>query len=111
FEKIQAVLSKYDIRMIADEVICGFGRTGEWFGSQTFGIKPNGVSMAKAITSAYVPLGAVTLDEPVYQAMLEQSRKLGAFAHGYTYTAHPVSAAVALKTIELYERLNLIDHV
>lgn len=111
FEKIQAILSKHDIRFISDEVICGFGRTGEWFGAQTFGAKPNSVSMAKAITSAYMPLGAVTIEEEVYEAMLDQSRKLGAFAHGYTYTAHPVAAAVALKTIEIYEKTNLMAHV
>ncbi|WP_137390710.1 aminotransferase [Rhodoligotrophos defluvii] len=111
FEKIQAVLAKHDIRFISDEVICGFGRTGEWFGAQTFGIEPNSVSMAKAITSAYMPLGAITIEEEVYQAMLDESRKLGSFAHGYTYTAHPVSAAVALKTIEIYERTRIVDHV
>ena len=95
---------------IADEVICGFGRTGNWFGTETFGIKPTSVSMAKAITSAYYPLGAISIEEDLYQAMLEQSKKIGTFGHGYTYTAHPVASAVALKTIEIYERDGIIEH-
>lgn len=110
FEKIQVVLAKYDIRFIADEVICGFGRTGEWFGTDTFGMKPDSVSMAKAITSAYFPLGAITIEEDLYQAMLEQSKKIGTFGHGYTYTGHPVGAAVALKVLEIYERDNIVGH-
>ncbi len=111
FEKIQAVLQRHDIIMIADEVICGFGRTGQWFGSQTFGIQPDTISMAKAITSAYMPLGAVTVSEPVYEAMVDESKKLGVFAHGFTYSGHPVSCAVALKTLEIYERINIVRHV
>jgi 4-aminobutyrate--pyruvate transaminase len=111
YAKIQAVLDKYDVRYIADEVICGFGRTGKWFGSETMGMKPTSVSMAKAITSAYMPLGGITIEEDLYQAMLDQSKKIGVFGHGYTYTAHPVAAAVALKTIEIYKRDGIIDHV
>jgi 4-aminobutyrate--pyruvate transaminase len=111
FEKIQAVLSRHDIAMIADEVICGFGRTGNWFGSQTFGIRPDTVTLAKAITSAYVPLGALTVSEPVYQALVDESKKLGVFAHGFTYSGHPVACAVALKTIEIYQRINIVAHV
>ncbi len=111
FEKIQAVLRKHDIALIADEVICGFARTGNWFGSQTFNIMPDSMSMAKAITSAYMPLGAVTVNEPVYEAMVDESRKLGVFAHGFTYSGHPVSCAVAVKTLEIYERINIVRHV
>src|SRR5690606_826883 len=111
FEKIQAVLRKHDVMMIADEVICGFGRTGNWFGSQTFNIMPDSITMAKAITSAYMPLGAITVSEPVYQALLDESKKLGVFAHGFTYTGHPVSCAVALKTLEIYERIDIVRHV
>lgn len=110
FPKIQAMLASYDVRFIADEVICGFGRTGEWFGSQYFDIKPTSITMAKAITSAYYPMGAITIEEDLYQAMLDQSRKLGTFGHGYTYTAHPVAAATAVKTLEIYERDNIIGH-
>ena len=111
FEKIQAVLRMHDIALIADEVICGFARTGNWFGSQTFNIMPDSMSMAKAITSAYMPLGAVTVNEPVYEAMVDESRKLGVFAHGFTYSGHPVSCAVAVKTLEIYERINIVRHV
>lgn len=111
FEKIQAVLQRHDVAMIADEVICGFGRTGNWFGSQTFNIMPDSITMAKAITSAYMPLGAITVSEPVYQALLDESRKLGVFAHGFTYSGHPVSCAVAVKTLEIYERMNIVRHV
>ncbi|NNE22980.1 MAG: aminotransferase class III-fold pyridoxal phosphate-dependent enzyme [Rhizobiales bacterium] len=110
FPKINAVLAKYDVRFIADEVICGFGRTGKWFGTETLGMQPTSVSMAKAITSAYFPLGAITIEEDVYQAMLDASRKIGTFGHGYTYTAHPVGAAVALKTIEIYKRDGIVGH-
>jgi len=111
FEKIGAVLAKHDIMMITDEVICGFGRTGNMWGAETFAMKPQAVSMAKALTSAYIPLGAVTIPEDVYQAMLDESRKIGTFGHGYTYGGHPVGAAVALKTLEIYQRDNIVEHV
>jgi 4-aminobutyrate---pyruvate transaminase len=111
FEKVHAVLARYDIALIADEVICGFGRTGNWFGSQTFDIHPDTVTLAKAITSAYVPLGALTVSEPVYQALADESKKLGTFAHGFTYSGHPVACAVALKAIEIYERSQIVQHV
>ncbi|MGE0007734.1 MAG: aminotransferase [Parvibaculaceae bacterium] len=111
FARIEEVLAKYDVRYIADEVICGFGRTGNWFGTTTMGMKPSSISMAKAITSAYFPMGAITIEEELYQAMLDESRKIGTFGHGFTYTAHPVGCAVALKTIEIYERDKTIEHV
>jgi len=111
FEKVQAVLARHDIALIADEVICGFARTGNWFGSQTFGIKPSTVTMAKAITSAYVPMGALTVSEEVYQLLVEESGKHGVFAHGFTYSGHPLACAVALKTIEIYERIKIVEHV
>jgi 4-aminobutyrate--pyruvate transaminase len=111
FAKINSVLAKYDVRFIADEVICGFGRTGNWFGTQTFGMKSTSISMAKAITSAYFPMSAITIEEELYQAMLDESKKIGTFGHGFTYTAHPVGCAVALKTIEIYQRDKIIEHV
>ena len=110
WEKVNAILEKYDIRFIADEVICGFGRTGNWFGSTTYGMKPQSITMAKAITSAYFPLSALTVEEDLYQAMLDESRKLGTFGHGYTYTAHPVGCAISLKTIEIYQRDKIMEH-
>ena len=111
FEKVQAVLSRHDIAFIADEVICGFARTGRMFGSETFGIRPDTITIAKAISSAYVPLGAVTIPEHVYEAMLDESRKIGVFAHGFTYSGHPVACAVAVKTLEIYERIDIVAHV
>ncbi len=110
FEKIQAVLAKYDILFIDDEVICGFGRTGNMWGAETFNMKPSTISTAKAITSAYMPVGAVLIPEDIYQAMLDESRKIGTFGHGFTYSGHPVGAAVAVKTIEIYQRDNIIGH-
>ena len=104
FSEINKVLSAYDVRIISDEVICGFGRTGEWFGAQSLGFQPTSISVAKAITSGYFPLGAITIEEPLYQAMLRESEKIGVFGHGFTYTGHPVGCAIALKTIEIYQR-------
>jgi 4-aminobutyrate---pyruvate transaminase len=111
FEKVQTVLSRRGIAFIADEVICGFGRTGNWWGSETYGIAPDSVSMAKAVTSAYVPMGALTVPEQVYQALVEASTKHGVMAHGFTYSGHPLACAVALKTIEIYERIDIVAHV
>ena len=109
FPAIQAVLAKYEVRLIADEVICGFGRLGTWFGGQALGMRPDTVSIAKALTSAYMPLGAVSIDEPLYDALVGQSEKIGTFGHGTTYSGHPVACAVALKTIEIYRRERLIE--
>ena len=109
FEKIQVVLAKYDVLLIADEVVCGFGRTGNPFGSQTFNIKPDTITLAKALTSAYQPLSAVIIPEQLYAPILEASRKLGTFGHGYTYSGHPVCVAVALKTLEIYERDKIFE--
>jgi 4-aminobutyrate--pyruvate transaminase len=111
FAKIQAVLKKYDVLLIADEVICGFGRTGNMFGSETYGLKPDILTLAKAVTSAYLPLSATIISEPIYQAMLTQSDKLGAFAHGFTYSGHPVCCAVALEALKIYEERDIIGHV
>jgi 4-aminobutyrate--pyruvate transaminase len=111
FAKIQAVLKKYDVLLIADEVICGFGRTGNMFGSETYGLKPDILTLAKAVTSAYLPLSATIVSEPIYQAMLTQSDKLGAFAHGFTYSGHPVCCAVALEALKIYEERDIIGHV
>lgn len=104
FEKICAVLRKYDVVIIDDEVICGFGRTGELFGATALGMTPDTVSVAKALTSAYMPLSAVMVPEFMYEAMIDESKKIGTFGHGYTYAGHPVAAAVGLKALEIYER-------
>jgi 4-aminobutyrate--pyruvate transaminase len=104
FEKMQAVLNKYDVLFIADEVVCGFGRTGQPFGSHTLNIKPDTVTLAKALTSAYQPLSAIVIPEKMYGPIAEAGKKLGTIGHGYTYSGHPVCAAVGLKTLEIYER-------
>jgi 4-aminobutyrate--pyruvate transaminase len=111
FDKVQAVLARHGIAFIADEVICGFARTGRWWGSETFGIKPSTITMAKAITSAYVPMGALTVPQEVYEALVEASGRHGVFAHGFTYSGHPLACAIALKTIEIYERIDIVAHV
>ncbi len=111
FAKIQAMLDKYDILFIDDEVICGFGRLGTMFGAEALGIRPDTVSVAKALSSAYQPIGAVMVPEAMYEAMVEESRKIGTFGHGFTYSGHPVAAAVALKTLEIYERDNIVGQV
>jgi 4-aminobutyrate---pyruvate transaminase len=111
FEKIQKVLRQYDILLIVDEVICGFGRTGNMFGTQTFGLQPDMISMAKQLSSGYLPISALMVNEKIYSAMVEQSRKIGTFAHGFTYSGHPVCAAVALETLNIYEDERVLDHV
>jgi len=111
FEKVQAVLKKYDVLMIADEVICGFGRTGNPWGSQTFNIQPDILSCAKALSSAYLPISAVMVNDKVADVVSDNSGKIGTFGHGYTYTGHPVSVAVALETLKIYEERKIFDHV
>ncbi|MBV9769012.1 MAG: aspartate aminotransferase family protein [Bryobacterales bacterium] len=111
FEKIQTILKKYDILLIADEVICGFGRTGEMWGSVTYGLQPDIITCAKALSAGYAPIGAVMIAEPIYDALVEQSEKIGIFGHGFTYTGHPVSSAVALATLNIYEQDDILSHV
>ncbi len=110
FEGVQAILNRHDIAFIDDEVICGFGRTGQPFGAQTFGIEPTTMSVAKAVSSAYLPMSAVLLPEAMYEPIVEASGRIGTFGHGFTYSGHPVCAAVALRTLELMEERNLFDH-
>jgi 4-aminobutyrate---pyruvate transaminase len=104
FQKIMAVCARHDLFVISDEVICGFGRLGTMFGCEKLGFRPQAISVAKALSSAYLPIGAVMIPELMYEALLLESKKLGSFGHGFTYGGHPVSAAVALKAIEIYER-------
>ncbi|WP_332827335.1 aspartate aminotransferase family protein [Ramlibacter sp.] len=111
YEKIQAVLRKHDILLIVDEVICGFGRTGNMFGTETFGLQPAIMTMAKQLSSGYLPISAVMVNEEIYRALVEQSRKIGTFGHGFTYSGHPVCAAVALETLQIYEDERIVDHV
>ncbi len=111
FEALQAVLKKHSILLIADEVICGFGRTGNMWGSQTYDLRPDIVTCAKALSSSYLPISAVLVSSEIVRGVEEQAEKLGIFGHGYTYSAHPVSAAVALRTLELMEEKNIVSHV
>lgn len=111
FEKVQAVLAKYEVLLIADEVICGFCRTGEMFGSTTFGLRPDILTAAKALSSGYVPISAVMVSEKVHAAVAANSGKIGTFGHGFTYSGHPVACAIALETLQVYEDENILAHV
>ncbi|HEX2544071.1 MAG TPA: aspartate aminotransferase family protein [Ramlibacter sp.] len=111
YEKIQQVLRRHDILLIADEVITGFGRTGNMFGTETFALQPAIITMAKQLSSGYLPISAVMVNEQIYAALVEQSRKIGTFGHGFTYSGHPVCAAVALETLKIYEDERILDHV
>ena len=108
FEKVQAVCKRHDVLVIADEVICGFGRTGNFWGSQTFGISPDIMTMAKGLSSGYQPIGAVMINDKVYQAIADESAKIGVFGHGFTYGGHPVPCAVALETLAIYQERGIV---
>jgi len=110
FEKIQAVLQKYDILFVCDEVICGFGRTGEWFGAEVVGARPDAFTLAKNLSSGYQPIGASVISEKIYQACVDQSGRIGSFNHGFTYSGHPVCCAVALETLRIYQERRIVDH-
>ncbi len=110
FPKIQKVLARHDILLVADEVICGFGRTGNYWGSQTLDIKPDILTCAKALSASYLPISAVMVNERVFQALADESHKIGTFGHGFTYSGHPVAAAVAVETLKIYDENNIIDH-
>lgn len=105
--KIQAVLQKYDVLLIADEVICGFGRTGAMFGSHLYGMEPDLVTVAKGLTSAYVPLSASIVSQKIYDVMEEATPRVGSFSHGYTYSGHPIGAAAANAVLDIVEREDL----
>jgi 4-aminobutyrate--pyruvate transaminase len=111
FPEVAKVCRKYDLYMISDEVICGFGRLGTMFGCSALGFEADSITVAKALTSAYVPLAGVTVPQAMYEAMLDESRKIGTFGHGFTYSGHPVAAAVALKALEIYAREQIADQV
>ncbi|MFZ2986514.1 aminotransferase class III-fold pyridoxal phosphate-dependent enzyme, partial [Ideonella sp.] len=106
--EIQRICDKYGILLVSDEVICGFGRTGNWFGCETVGSKPDLLTFAKGVTSGYIPLGGVMVGERMAKVLIEQG---GDFNHGYTYSGHPVACAVALANIRLIQKLKLVEHV
>ena len=111
FAEIQKVLDEHDIMMISDEVINGFGRTGNWWGAQTVGMTPKTISAAKQLTAAYAPLGAVLVPQAVYAAYVSHSEKIGTFGHGFTYGGHPLGCALGVKAIEIYQRRDILGHV
>ena len=111
FAAIQPLLKEHDILLIADEVITGFCRTGEWWGSQSLGMQPDTLSCAKQMTGAYAPLGAVLVPEKMMQALEAQSAKLGMFGHGYTYGGHPLGTALGVKAIEIYQKRDMLGQV
>jgi len=111
FRKIMKVCDTYDLLMIDDEVICGFGRLGRMFGCEALEFRPHAISVAKALSSAYLPIAGVMVPERMYEAIVAESRKIGTFGHGYTYSGHPVAAAVALKTLEIMARERIVDKV
>jgi putrescine---pyruvate transaminase len=106
--EIQRICDKYGILLVSDEVICGFGRTGEWFGCERFGARPDLMSMAKALSSGYLPIGGVMVGDRVARTLIEKG---GEFAHGFTYSAHPVCCAVALANLEIIQRERLVENV
>lgn len=111
YERIQPILRHYDILFIVDEVISGFFRTGDMFACETFGLRPDLISLAKALSAAYQPIGAVMLTEEIHDVLVEGSRRFGTFGHGFTYSGHPVPAAVALETQRIYESDGIGRHV
>ncbi len=111
FEKIQAVLRRHDVLLVADEVICGFGRTGNLWGSETYGLEPDILTCAKALSSGAAPISATLISETIWQSCVAQSEKIGVFGHGFTYSAHPVAAAVALEALSIYQERDLLGHV
>ena len=109
WQEIQAVLRRYDVLLIADEVICGFGRTGADFGCTLYGIEPDLVTVAKGLTSGYMPLSGVIVGEKVYAVMEDAADRIGAFSHGYTYSGHPIAAAAANAVLDIVEKERLSE--
>ncbi|MGH6761124.1 MAG: aspartate aminotransferase family protein [Phyllobacterium sp.] len=110
WEKVQVVLNKYGILLVADEVICGFGRTGNMFGSQTLNIKPDIMVLSKQLSSSYLPASALLINDRVFEPIMEESDRIGTLGHGFTAGGHPVPAAVALETIRIIEEEKLVEH-
>ena len=106
--EIQRICDKYGILLISDEVICGFGRLGRWFGCEYFGTKPDFITFAKAVTSGYIPLGGAIISDRVADVLIDKG---GEFNHGYTYSGHPVACAVALENIHILKAEKIIEKV
>ena len=108
---IQEVLERYDVLLIADEVVTGFGRLGTWFGSSYYGMRPDLITVAKGLTSAYLPLSGVIVGDKVWQVLEQGSDQFGALGHGWTYSAHPTCVAAALANLDIIEREDLLGNV
>ncbi|MAY63251.1 MAG: aspartate aminotransferase family protein [Rhizobiales bacterium] len=111
WEAIQAILKKHDILLVADEVICGFGRTGNMFGSETMGMEPDIMTLSKQLSSSYQPISALLINDRVYQPLADESKSIGTFGHGYTAAGHPVASAVALENLKIIEERDLVGNV
>ena len=110
WQAIQAVLDRFGILLVADEVICGFGRTGEMFGSQIFSIRPDIMVLSKQLSSSYQPIAAVLVNDRVFEPIADESSRIGVLGHGFTGSGHPVAAAVALENIKIIEERDLVGN-
>ena len=108
FERVREICDEYDVLLISDEVICAWGRLGEWFGAQRYGYQPDIITTAKGLTSAYAPMGAVIVSDRVAEPFLQGTNS---FTHGFTFGGHPVCAAVAMANLDAFEREGVIDNV
>ena len=111
WEAVQPILKKYDILFVADEVICGFGRTGEMFGTKTYNLEPDMMTLSKQLSSSYLPISALLVNEKVYGPVADESHKIGVWGHGYTASGHPVAAAVALENLKIFEERDILSHI
>ena len=107
FPAIHAVVKKHGILYLSDEIICGFGRTGSWFGCQTFGIEPDMMTIAKGLSSGYAPIGGVVVSGAVFETISGEANRNGVFSHGFTYSGHPVSAAISVEAMRIYKEMDL----
>lgn len=111
FPLVQDILKRNDILLMADEIICGFGRTGNWFGAQTFGFQPDMMSVAKGLSAGHMPIAAVIMSNEIYEGIADEAATIGVFGHGFTYSGHPVAAAVAAETLRIYREMDILTSV
>jgi 4-aminobutyrate--pyruvate transaminase len=107
FPRVRELLTRHDILLLADEVVCGFGRSGHWFGSQAYGFVPDMMSIAKGLSSGYMPIAAAVISDHLYQTIADEADRIGVFGHGFTYSGHPVTAAVAAEVLRTYREMDI----
>jgi 4-aminobutyrate--pyruvate transaminase len=107
FQRVREILTRNDILLLSDEVVCGFGRSGNWFGCDTFGFVPDMLSVAKGLSSGYVPIAAAVVGDHIYQTIADEADRIGVFGHGFTYSGHPVTAAVAAEVLRTYREMDI----